>query len=58
MILEVLGFEDHGHDVVQNNSASQMSSQTPLAAVMSTVDTGEYGGWRFDESISLFENIC
>jgi len=44
MILEVLGFEDHGHDVVQNNSASQMSSQTPLAAVMSTVDTGEYGG--------------
>jgi len=40
----VLVLADHGHNVVQDNSAFQMSSQTPLATIMRTVDTGEYRG--------------
>ena len=36
-----LGFADEGNKVVQGNSASQLTSQTPLATAMSTVDTGE-----------------
>jgi len=42
--LEAAGFSGHGHDVVQNNSASQMSSQTLLAFVMSTADTSDVHG--------------
>jgi len=46
MILKVIGFANHGHDAVQNNSASQVSPQTPLATIMSTAETGYvYGGF-------------
>ena len=42
--LEAVGFANHGYDVVQDNSASQVTSQTPLATIMSTADTGDAQG--------------
>jgi len=56
MILEVLVLADHGHGVVRNDSVSQMSSQTPLATVMSTVDTGEVKSLCFDNIFLFLKN--
>jgi len=53
MILEVLDFTDQDENVVQNNSASPISTQASLASVKSTVETGEHRGVHCD-SIALF----
>jgi len=44
MILKVLDFTDQDENVIQNNSASQMSTRPLLAIVMSTVEGGKYKG--------------
>jgi len=39
--MDLTGFAKTGHNVVQNSSATQVSSQTPLATITSTGEAGE-----------------
>jgi len=38
---EIIGFIKTGHNVVQDSSATQVSSQTPIATILSTIEAGE-----------------
>jgi len=44
MILEIPDFTDQDHNVIQNNSASQMSTQPLPATIMCTVEGGKCKG--------------
>ena len=57
MTSEVLGLGDDGHGVVQNSSTSQLTSQIPLATVMSTVGIDDIKGGFFDEIVLFFEKV-
>jgi len=39
-----LGFTKTGHNVVQDSPATQVSSQTPIATIMSTSEAGKIEG--------------
>jgi len=41
MNLKLIGFTKTGHNVVQDSSASQVSSQTPIETITSTGEAGE-----------------
>jgi len=44
MNLKLIGFTKTGHNVDQDSSATQVSSQTPIATILSTSEAGEMEG--------------
>ena len=56
--IKSLGFENVGHSGTQDSSATQASSQTPLASIMSTGEAGMIVGGCFRSIVSYFENYC
>ena len=44
MNLKLIGFTKTGHNVVQDSSATQVSSQTPIATILSTSEAGKIEG--------------
>ena len=42
--MDLIGFAKTGQNVVQDSSATQVSSQTPIATIMSTSEAGEIEG--------------
>jgi len=52
-----LGFTVQGHNLFQDSSPAQMRPQASLATVMSTVETGKYGGALLDTIASLCEKL-
>jgi len=50
-----IGFMKTGHNVVQDSSATQMSSQTPLTTIMSTNEAGNIEGGCFRSSVSFLK---
>ena len=53
---KLIGFTKTGHNVVQDSSATQVSSQTPIATIMSTSEAGKIEGGCFGIIVSYFEN--
>jgi len=53
-----LGFANAGHDVSHNRVVIQVSSQTPLATIMSTSVAGKIERGCFCSIVSFFENYC
>jgi len=58
MILILICFDETEHNMAQDSSATQLSSQTPLATIMSTNEAGEIEGGCFRSIVSYFENYC
>ena len=56
MNINLLGFAKTGHTGIQDSSATQMSSQTPLTTIMSTSEAGKIKGGCFTSIVSFFEN--
>ena len=54
---EIIGFMKTGHNVVQDSSATKVSSQTPIATIMSTSEAGKIKGGCFGSIVSFFENL-
>jgi len=55
MNLKLIGFTKTGHNVVQDSSATQVSSQTPLAMITSTSEAGEIEGGCFGSIVSFLK---
>jgi len=55
MNLKLIGFTKTGHNVVQDSSATQVSSQTPIATIMSTNEAGEIECGCFRSIVSYFQ---
>jgi len=55
MNLKLIGFTKTGHNVVQDSSATQVSSQTPLATIMSTNEAGKIEGGCFCSIVSFLK---
>ena len=56
MNLKLIGFTKTGHNVVQDSSATQVSSQTSIATIVSTSEAGKIEGGCFGSIVSYFEN--
>jgi len=54
MNIKTLGFANAGHSGTQDSSATQVSSQTPIATIMSTEEAGEVEGECFNCIVSFF----
>jgi len=55
MNLKLIGFTKTGHNVVQDSSATQVNSQTPLATIMSTSEAGKIEGGCFGSIVSFLK---
>jgi len=53
---KLIGFTKTGHNVVQDSSATQVSSQTPIATIMSTSEAGKIEDGCFRSIVSYVEN--
>jgi len=58
MIMDLIGFAKTVQNGTQDSSASQASSQTPIATIMSTNEAGNIEGGCFRSIVSYFENYC
>jgi len=56
MNINLIGFAKTGHIGIQDISATQTSSQKPLATTMSTSEAGKIKGGCFASIVSFFEN--
>ena len=56
MNINLISFAKTGHNGIQDISATQTSSQTPLATIMSTSEAGKIKGGCFNSIVSFFEN--
>jgi len=54
--MDLIGFAKTGQNVVQDSSATQVSSQTPIATIMSTSEADKIEGGCFRSIVSYFEN--
>jgi len=54
--MDLIGFAKTGKNVVQDSSATQVSSQTPIATIMSTSEAGKIEGGCIGTIVSYFEN--
>jgi len=55
MNLKLIGFTKTGHNVVEDSSATQVSSQTPIATIMSTNEAGNIEGGCFCSIVSFLK---
>jgi len=55
MNLKLIGFTKTGHNVVQDSSVTQGSSQTPPGTITSTNEAGNIEGGCFYSIVSFFE---
>ena len=55
MILKWICFDETEHNMDQDSSATQVSSQTPIATITSTSEAGEIEGGCFRCNVSFFE---
>jgi len=53
--MDLTGFAKTGHNVVQDSSANQVSSQTPIAKITSTGEAGEIEGGCFRSIVSFLK---
>ena len=53
--MDLIGFAKTGQNVVRYSSATQVSSQTPIATITSTSEAGEIEGGCFRCNVSFFE---
>jgi len=51
----VIGFANAGQNVVQDSSATQVSSQTPIATILRTSEAGKMEGGCFRSIVSLLK---
>jgi len=58
MNIKSLDFANAGYSGTQDSSATQVSSQTPIASIMSTGEAGKIEGGCFRSIVSYFENYC
>jgi len=56
MNINLIGFAKTGHTGIQDSSATQVSSQTSLATILSTNEAGKIKGGCFTSIVSFFEN--
>jgi len=57
MYLKLFGFIKTGHNVAEDSCATQASSQTSQAQIMSTSEAGEIEGEYFGSIASFFESL-
>jgi len=57
MNLKLIGFTKTGHNVVEDSSATQVNSQTPIATILSTGEAGKIEGEYFGSIASFFESL-
>jgi len=57
MNLKLIGFIKTGHNVTEDSCATQASSQTLQATIMSTSEAGEIEGEYFGSITSFFESL-
>jgi len=55
MNLKLISFTKTGHNVVQDSSATQVSSQTPIATILSTSEAGKIEGGCFRSTVSFLK---
>jgi len=53
--LKLIGFTKTGHNVAQDSSTTQESSQTPLATIMSTNEAGNIEAGCFRSIVSFLK---
>jgi len=56
--LKLICFDEIEHNMAQDSSATQVSSQTPIATITSTGEAGEIECGCFCSIVSYFENYC
>ena len=53
--MDLIGFANAGHHGTQDRSATQVSSQTPIATITSTGEARKIEGGCFCSNVSYFE---